>query len=55
MKLTGGDARMHAASLRYQLILRAMDGWGATLRYCLIVVVTTGTPALVTWLVLRAH
>jgi hypothetical protein len=46
---------MHAASLRYQLVSRAMESWATTIRYCLIIIVTTGTPAVTAWLLTRGH
>jgi hypothetical protein len=53
MKVTAAAARMHAASLKYQLISRAMENWGTTTRYCVIVLATTAAPALVAWLLSR--
>jgi hypothetical protein len=55
MKPAGARARMHAQSLKYQLQARAIESWGTTLRYCLIIVVRTVVPSVTAWLLTRAR
>ena len=55
MKLTAAYVRMHVASLRYQLVFRAMETWGSTVRYCVIVLVSAITPAMLAWLLTRGR
>jgi hypothetical protein len=40
---------------RNQLLAQVTQSWRATMRYCLIVIVTTGTPAIATWLMVKVH